>query len=129
MRYAGRDYYQQVIVRILSARVPHRNAAAFEGVLREQLPLMRLHEGLVYVKLARQAHRDFDDVLLFEEWRDATSLYGWTGPDIGKPRLLPGAEGLAESVHVTHYEALDLDPDAVFAAPVPDNPTETKRSD
>jgi hypothetical protein len=114
-----------MIVRILSARVPQRHAAAFEAVLRAQLPLMRDHDGLVYVKLARQAHRDYDDVLLFEEWRDAAALYGWAGPDVGKPRLLPGAEGLAEFVRVTHYEALDLDPDAVFATEAPPPPEES----
>jgi heme-degrading monooxygenase HmoA len=108
-----------MIVRILTARVPDRNAADFERVLRAQLPLMREHEGLVYVKLARQSHRDYDDVLLFEEWRDAKSLYAWAGTNISRSRLLPGAEGLAESVSVTHFEALDVDPDAVFATPPP----------
>jgi hypothetical protein len=108
-----------MIIRILTARVPQRHAAAFEAVLREQLPLMRQHDGLLYVKLARQAHREYDDVLLFEEWRDAASLYGWTGPNVDRPRLLPGAEGLADSVDVTHYEALDLDPDAIFATGTP----------
>ncbi len=105
-----------MIVRILTARVRDRHAADFEKVLRAQLPLMREHPGLVYVKLARQAHRDYDDVLLFEEWRDSNALYGWAGADIGKPRLLPGAEGLAEFVKVTHYEALDVDPDDLTAA-------------
>ena len=80
---------------------------------------MREHEGLVYVKLARQSHRSYDDVILFEEWRDAQSLYAWAGTNITRPRLLPGAEGLAESVAVTHFEALDVDPDAVFATPTP----------
>jgi hypothetical protein len=111
-----------MIVRILTARVPDRHAADFEKVLRAQLPLMREHAGLVYVKLARQSHRDYDDVLLFEEWRDSNALYGWAGMDIGKPRLLPGAEGLAEYVKVTHYEALDVDPDALTATGVPDRP-------
>ena len=109
-----------MIVRILTARVPDRNAAAFEDVLREQLPLMRMHEGLLYLKLARQAHPGYDDVLLFEEWRNADSLYKWTGSDIERPRLLPGAEGLAEFVRVTHYEALDIDPDAVGAEAKPE---------
>jgi hypothetical protein len=111
-----------MIVRILTARVPERHAADFERVLRTQLPLMREHPGLVYVKLARQAHRDYDDVILFEEWRDARALYGWAGVDIAKPRLLPGAEGLAERVSVTHYEALDIDPDALLATGIPDAP-------
>jgi quinol monooxygenase YgiN len=113
-----------MIVRILTARVPDRHAADFEKVLRAQLPLMRSHEGLVYVKLARQSHRDYDDVILFEEWRDAPSLYRWAGSDIAKPRLLPGAEGLAEIVAVTHYEALDVDPDAVHATGAPEPPAD-----
>jgi hypothetical protein len=108
-----------VIVRILTADVPERHARAFEAVLRKQLPLIRSHEGLVYVKLARQAFAGHDHVILFEEWRDLKSLYAWSGPDVSKPRLLPGAEGLAESVLVTHYEALDVDPDSLLvAAPV-----------
>ncbi len=57
---------------------------------------------------------------LFEEWRDAKALYGWTGPDVNKPRLLPDAEDLAEFVHVTHYEALDRDPDLLWAGIPPD---------
>jgi quinol monooxygenase YgiN len=111
-----------VIVRILTARVRDTHAAAFEEVLRQQLPVMRSHDGLVYVKLARQSHPGFEDVLLFEEWRDANALYAWAGTDIRKPRLLPGAEGLAERVEVTHYEALDVDPDSLLATTAPDMP-------
>src|SRR6185503_14719862 len=106
-----------MIVRILTARVPTRHAAAFEQVLKDQLPLMREHPGLVYLKLARQSQLGYDDVLLFEEWRDSAALYGWAGKDIAKPRLLPGAEALAEYVRVTHYEALDVDPDLLVATP------------
>ncbi len=108
-----------MIVRILTARVPARNAGAFERVLRDQLPIMREHDGLVYVKLARQANGAYDDVILFEEWRDSKALYGWVGSDIGKPRLLPGADVLADYVHVTHYEALDRDPDMLWAGIAP----------
>ena len=107
-----------MIVRILTARVPARHSAAFERVLRDQLPLMRAQDGLVYVKLARQAQRGYDDVLLFEEWRDAAALYGWAGADLQKPRLLPGAEGLAEYVRVSHYEALDMDPEILDDVPM-----------
>jgi heme-degrading monooxygenase HmoA len=106
-----------MIVRVLTARVARHNAGRFEDLLRQQLPAMREHEGLVYVKLARQANGAFDDVLLFEEWRDATALYGWAGEELSKPRLLPGAEALADDVRVTHYEALDVDPDSLFAVP------------
>ena len=105
-----------MIVRILTARVERTKAARFEDVLREQLPLMREHDGLVYVKLARQAHEDHDEVLLFEEWRDAKALYEWAGPVLEKPRLLPGAERLADSVTVTHYESLDLEEADVLEA-------------
>ena len=113
-----------MIVRILTARVPRNNAGAFEAVLRAQLPLMRAHEGLVYVKLARQAHATYDDVLLFEEWRDAAALYRWAGSDVERPRLLPGAEGLAESISVTHYEALDREIDSVVATGYADRQVE-----
>jgi heme-degrading monooxygenase HmoA len=108
-----------VIVRVLTARVAQHNAGRFEELLRQQLPKMREHEGLVYLKLARQAHGGFEDVLLFEEWRDAASLYGWTGPELTIPRLMPGAEALADDVRVTHYEALDVDPDDLVAVPTP----------
>jgi heme-degrading monooxygenase HmoA len=111
-----------VIVRILTAKVPVQNAAAFENVLRAQLPMMRAQEGLVYVKLARQSHRGYDDVLLFEEWRDSRALYGWAGSNVERPRLLPGAEELAEFVHVTHFESLDVDPDSLRATGEPEPP-------
>jgi quinol monooxygenase YgiN len=107
-----------VIVRVLTARVAQHNAGRFEDLLRRQLPRMREHDGLVYLKLARQAHGHYEEVLLFEEWRDAASLYKWAGEELSRPRLLPGAEELADDVRVTHYEALDVDPDSVVAVPV-----------
>ncbi len=112
-----------MIVRVLTARVAQHNAGRFEELLRQQLPRMRAYDGLVYLKLARQANGAFEEVLLFEEWRDATALYAWAGEELAKPRLLPGAEQLAEDVRVTHYEALDVDPDSLTAtggAPVRD---------
>jgi len=108
-----------VIVRILTARVPQHNAARFEELLRQQLPRMREYEGLVYLKLARQAHGTYEEVLLFEEWRDSASLYRWAGEALEVARLMPGAEELAEDVSVTHYEALDVDPDEIVAVPAP----------
>jgi heme-degrading monooxygenase HmoA len=107
-----------VIVRVLTARVAQHNAGRFEDLLRRQLPKMREHDGLVYVKLARQANGPFEEVLLFEEWRDAAALYRWAGPELSRARLLPGAEALAEDVRVTHYEALDIDPDSLTAVPI-----------
>jgi hypothetical protein len=52
-----------------------------------------------------------EEVMLFEEWRDMASLYGWAGRVLTKPRLLPGGEELVDELRVTHYEALDIDPD------------------
>jgi hypothetical protein len=51
-----------------------------------------------------------EEVMLFEEWRDMASLYGWAGRVLSKPRLLPGGEELVDELQVTHYEALDVDP-------------------
>lgn len=103
-----------MIVRVLTARVQERNAAAFEELMRRQLPRMRSHDGLVYVKLARQIHQGYEDVLLFEEWRDSRALYAWAGPTLEIPVLMPGAGQLADDVQVTHYEALDIDPDTLL---------------
>jgi quinol monooxygenase YgiN len=107
-----------VIVRVLTARVAQHNACRFEDLLRQQRPKMREYDGLLYVKLARQANGGFEEVLLFEEWRDAAALYHWAGDELSKPRLMPGAEEMAEDVRVTHYEALDVDPDALTAVAV-----------
>jgi hypothetical protein len=52
-----------------------------------------------------------EEVVLFEEWRDTAALYGWAGPEIMRPRLVPGTEDLIEDVNIAHYEALDIDPD------------------
>ena len=109
-----------MIIRVLTARVAQHNAGRFEDLLRQQLPKMREYDGLLYVKLARQANGAVEEVLLFEEWRDLAALYGWVGDELSKPRLLPGAESLAEDVRVTHYEALDVDPDSLTAVAVTD---------
>ncbi|HUP55473.1 MAG TPA: hypothetical protein VM408_08200, partial [Methylomirabilota bacterium] len=62
-------------------------------------------------KLCRRIRGSEQDVLLFEEWKDTQSLYGWAGPDLDKPRLLPGAEEMVLDLRVAHYEALDMDLD------------------
>jgi hypothetical protein len=98
-----------MIVRVLTATVRTENAAAFNTRLRQQLPLLREQPGLRYVKLVRKMGPVSEEVLLFEEWADTAALYGWAGPIITKPRLLPGTEDLVERLEVTHYEALDMD--------------------
>ncbi len=78
--------------------------------MRQQLPILHQQDGLVYVKLARRMLGSNEEVVLFEEWRDASAMYAWTGPDITRPRLLPGAESLIDDLVITHYEALDVEP-------------------
>jgi quinol monooxygenase YgiN len=99
-----------MIVRVVTATVSTERAGAFNALMRSQLPVLRQHAGLVYVKLARRIEGDVEEVLLYEEWRDTASLYGWTGAEVMRPRLVPGAEELVTDLRVTHYEALDIDP-------------------
>ena len=99
-----------VIVRVLTARVQSSNAGPFHDLMRQQLPLLHEQEGLLYVKLARGLLGPVEEVALFEDWRDAHAMSGWVGPDIQRPRLLPGSEELIDDLVITHYEALDLDP-------------------
>jgi len=83
-------------------------------MIRQQLPLMREQPGLLYVKLARRLEPDGgEEVILFEEWRDADSVYAWAGGNLVRPRLLPGAEEELLDVKVVHYEALDLSPEGI----------------
>jgi hypothetical protein len=98
-----------VIVRVLRANVKANKVAAFDALLRSQVELMRDQPGLRYVKLARRIAADgSEEVVLFEEWKDAASLYEWVGPNLAEPRLVPGARPLINTIDVAHYEALDL---------------------
>ena len=106
----GGRYDRRVIVRVLTATVPDVAAGQFHELMRQQLPILREHEGLVYVKLARRLIGREEEVVLFEEWRDPAALYAWTGPRLDQPRLLPGAEDLITDLRITHYEALDIEP-------------------
>ena len=98
-----------MIVRVLTATLPVQRSAGLHDLMREQLPLLRAHDGLVYVKLARRLDGDSEELVLFEEWRDVDAMLVWTGTDIARPRLLPGAEDLIDDLRITHYEALDID--------------------
>jgi hypothetical protein len=98
-----------MIVRVLSATLKAERAGIFNELMRTQLPILRDYPGLRYVKLCRRIRGGEQDVLLFEEWLDTESLYAWAGPDLDKPRLLPGAEDLVLDLRVAHYEALDMD--------------------
>lgn len=99
-----------MIVRVLTATVPMDRAGHFNALLRTQIPILREQPGLVYVKLARRLEGPVEQVVLFEEWRDPEAMYAWTGRDLQKARLVPGAEELIEDLIITHYEALDIDP-------------------
>lgn len=101
-----------MIVRVLTATVRAERAAAANAQFRLQVPILRDQPGLVYVKLARQVGPTHEEIVLFEEWRDTAALYAWAGPEITKPRLLPGTEDLLDDLVISHYEALDVDPDA-----------------
>jgi len=99
-----------VIVRVLTAKVTYASAGRMHELMRQQLPILHQQDGLVYVKLARRLLGSSEEVVLFEEWRDSASMYAWTGPDLTRPRLLPGTESLIEDLVITHYEALDIEP-------------------
>lgn len=99
-----------MIVRVLTATVSDRASPRLHELMRQQLPILRQYDGLVYVKLSRRLVGREEEIMLFEEWRDATAMYTWTGPNIERPRLLPGAEDLISELRIAHYEALDLDP-------------------
>ena len=103
-----------MIVRVLTARVPARDVGRFNHLLREQLDELRVQPGLVYAKLARRLdEQGSEEVVLFEEWRTPSDLWTWTGGRLNRPRLLPGTEELIESLKIEHYEALDVDLEAL----------------
>jgi heme-degrading monooxygenase HmoA len=103
-----------MIVRLVTATVKAERAGTFNALMRAQLPALRRSPGLVYVKLARRIRGDSEEVLLYEEWHDTESLYGWAGPEITRARLDPAAAELVTSLTIVHYEALDVDPDSAF---------------
>jgi quinol monooxygenase YgiN len=100
-----------MIVRLLTATVKAERAGTFNALMRAQLPALRRSPGLVYAKLARRIRGDSEEVLLYEEWHDTASMYDWTGPEISRARLEPGAAELATSLSVVHYEAIDIEPE------------------
>jgi quinol monooxygenase YgiN len=99
-----------MIVRLVTATVKAERAGTFNALMRAQMPALRSSPGLVYAKLARRIRGDFEEVLLYEEWHDTASLYDWTGRELDRARLEPGAAELATSLSIVHYEALDIDP-------------------
>lgn len=98
-----------MIVRVLTATVSTEASGRVHELMREQLPLLHAQDGLIYVKLARRLIGNVEEIILFEEWRDVSAMYAWTGPNIERPRLLPGTENLITDLKITHFEALDID--------------------
>lgn len=83
---------------------------AFNALFRRQVVVLQEQPGLLWVKLARRLHADgSQEAVLFEEWEDASSLYGWVGPNLTEPRLIPGIRELVDEVSVAHYESLAED--------------------
>jgi len=98
-----------MIVRVLTANVQLNKSGQLHDLMRQQMPILRSYEGLVYAKLARRMEGRTEQIVLIEEWRDAQALYAWTGPDVSVPRLLPGSSELIDDLSIVHYEALDID--------------------
>jgi hypothetical protein len=114
----------------LRVRVRPQRVGAFNAVFRAQIPLLKSQPGLVYVKLARRLQSDGgEEVLLFEEWEDAASLYAWAGRDLTAPRLVPGARELSDEVLVAHYEALDKNTDEAAAELTHAHPADERPAD
>ena len=96
-----------MIVRVLRLSTRAGRVGAFNALFRRQVALLQEQPGLLYVKFARRLQPDgSQEAVLFEEWRDAASLYAWVGPDLTTPRLIPGARDLIDELVVAHYEAL-----------------------
>ena len=107
-----------MIVRVLRARISAPKVGAFNAVFRRQVSLLRQQPGLEYVNLARRLQPDGgEEAVLFEEWRDAASLYAWVGPNLLEPRLVPGARELIDDIVVAHYESLAEEDQESFAIP------------
>ena len=110
-----------MIVRVLRAEVRASRVGAFNALFRRQVGLLREQPGLVYVRLARRLRADgSEEAVLFEEWQDAASLYGWVGPNLGEPRLIPGVRELLDAIHVAHYEVLAEDGDTPVGTQAPE---------
>ena len=95
-----RRYAASVIVRVLTAIVPAESSGQLHVLMREQLPILREYDGLVYVKLARRLIGPQEEIILFEEWRDTAAMYEWTGT-----RYQPGAA--ASRRRVTDHRPAD----------------------
>ena len=98
-----------MIVRVLNMHVQPGRVGQFNALMRRHIDELRAQRGLEYVKLARRLEADGgEEVVLFEEWRDPDSMYGWVGHDLTKPRLPPGTREVITTLTVAHYEALDI---------------------
>ncbi len=108
-----------MIVRVLTASVPTGRVGQFNAAIRGHLDVLRKQPGLVYAKLARRLDGSGgEEVVLFEEWRDPDAVYTWAGSDLTRPRLPAEAFDAADEVSVSHYEALDMDLEALVDAAV-----------
>jgi heme-degrading monooxygenase HmoA len=105
-----------MIIRIVSIQMKPGHEGLFHASLRSELEILKAQPGLVYVKAARRLLDDGgEEVVLMEEWATSAALHDWAGPDLSRPRLLPDVErrlaDATQSVHVIHYEAIDLAPE------------------
>ena len=70
-----------MIVRVLTATVSQQASGQVHALMRQQLPILREYDGLVYVKLARHLDGNQEEIMLTEEWREVGSVQASTGPN------------------------------------------------
>jgi hypothetical protein len=113
-----------LIVRILKGRVPPEQVDLFRVKALGVLDDVRSRQGLVHAAVARQAHLDGGEEIVFVSvWRDFDAIYGWLGvTNLLDTPVVDTGESVMGDFEVQHYEALDPDelvlPSVRVAGPV-----------
>jgi heme-degrading monooxygenase HmoA len=109
-----------LIVRVLQGHVHPGQVAVFREQAQQALLDARRHDGLVFAKVARQAHADGgEEVVFISVWRDLEALYRWVGGTdlLDTPVLTTGSFEVFEHFDVQHYETYETpEADQVEAA-------------
>jgi quinol monooxygenase YgiN len=99
-----------LIIRVLQGHVHPGQVAVFREQAQQALLDARQRDGLVFAQVARQAHADGGEEIVFvSAWRDLEALYQWVGGTdlLDTPVLTTGSLDFFEHFDVQHYETYE----------------------
>ncbi len=98
-----------MLIRVFRARVRPGKQEEFERLVKETIPTVRKHKGVLAVYAGRPIGSNSNEFTFVSVWRDLSDLKAFAGNDWDKAVMLPSELPLLEETFIHHFEIFNKD--------------------